>query len=304
MTFTVAALYHFTSLLDYKNLKSPLSDMCELLEIKGTILLASEGINGTVAGTDIAVIQLIEYLRKDKRLKNLEYKLSKSREMPFYRMKVRLKKEIVTMGVAGVDPNRVVGTYVEPKNWNNLINDPDVILIDTRNDYEVEIGSFKGAINPDTSNFREFPAWVQDNREKLENKKIAMFCTGGIRCEKASSYMKENGFNDVYHLKGGILKYLETQPQKGSLWKGDCFVFDQRVAVKHALKESDYDQCFACRYPITIEDKNSPKYTKGISCPKCHGSLTKEKQESFAERQKQINLSKLRGETHIGQKNN
>ena len=304
MTFTVAALYHFTSLLDYKNLKSPLSDMCELLEIKGTILLASEGINGTVAGTDIAIIQLIEYLRKDKRLKNLEYKLSKSREMPFYRMKVRLKKEIVTMGVAGVDPNRVVGTYVEPKNWNNLINDPDVILIDTRNDYEVEIGSFKGAINPDTSNFREFPAWVQDNREKLENKKIAMFCTGGIRCEKASSYMKENGFNDVYHLKGGILKYLETQPQKGSLWKGDCFVFDQRVAVKHALKESDYDQCFACRYPITIEDKNSPKYTKGISCPKCHDSLTKEKQESFAERQKQINLSKLRGETHIGQKNN
>lgn len=304
MTFTVAALYHFTSLLDYKNLKSPLSDMCELLEIKGTILLASEGINGTVAGTDIDVIQLIEYLRKDKRLKNLEYKLSKSREMPFYRMKVRLKKEIVTMGVAGVDPNRVVGTYVEPKNWNNLINDPDVILIDTRNDYEVEIGSFKGAINPDTSNFREFPAWVQDNREKLENKKIAMFCTGGIRCEKASSYMKENGFNDVYHLKGGILKYLETQPQKGSLWKGDCFVFDQRVAVKHALKESDYDQCFACRYPITIEDKNSPKYTKGISCPKCHDSLTKEKQESFAERQKQINLSKLRGETHIGQKNN
>jgi len=304
MTFTVAALYHFTNLLDYKNLKSPLSDMCELLEIKGTILLASEGINGTVAGTDIAIIQLIEYLRKDKRLKNLEYKLSKSREMPFYRMKVRLKKEIVTMGVAGVDPNRVVGTYVEPKNWNNLINDPDVILIDTRNDYEVEIGSFKGAINPDTSNFREFPAWVQDNREKLENKKIAMFCTGGIRCEKASSYMKENGFNDVYHLKGGILKYLETQPQKGSLWKGDCFVFDQRVAVKHALKESDYDQCFACRYPITIEDKNSPKYTKGISCPKCHDSLTKEKQESFAERQKQINLSKLRGETHIGQKNN
>ena len=304
MTFTVAALYHFTSLLDYKNLKSPLSDMCELLEIKGTILLASEGINGTVAGTDIAVIQLIEYLRKDKRLKNLEYKLSKSREMPFYRMKVRLKKEIVTMGVAGVDPNRVVGTYVEPKNWNNLINDPDVILIDTRNDYEVEIGSFKGAINPDTSNFREFPAWVQDNREKLENKKIAMFCTGGIRCEKASSYMKENGFNDVYHLKGGILKYLETQPQKGSLWKGDCFVFDQRVAVKHALKESDYDQCFACRYPITIDDKNSFKYTKGISCPKCYDSLTKEKKESFAERQKQINLSKLRGETNIGKKNN
>ncbi len=304
MAFTVAALYHFTSLPDYKNLKSPLSNMCELLKIKGTILLASEGINGTVAGTDFAIMQLIEYLQKDNRLKNLEYKSSKSREMPFYRMKVRLKKEIVTMGVEGINPNRVVGTYVEPKNWNNLIKDPDVILIDTRNDYEVEIGSFKGAINPDTSNFREFPAWVEDNREKLENKKIAMFCTGGIRCEKASSYMKENGFNDVYHLKGGILKYLETQPQKESLWKGDCFVFDQRVAVKHALKESDYDQCFACRYPITIDDKNSLKYTKGISCPKCYDSLTKEKKESFAERQKQINLSKLRGETHIGKKNN
>ena len=302
MTFTVAALYHFTSLPDYKSLKSPLSDMCELLKIKGTILLASEGINGTVAGTDVAIIKLIEYLQKDNRLKNFEYKSSKSREMPFYRMKVRLKKEIVTMGVEGIDPNRVVGTYVEPENWNNLIKDPDVILIDTRNDYEVEIGSFKGAINPDTSNFREFPAWVEDNRKKLENKKIAMFCTGGIRCEKASSFMKENGFNDVYHLKGGILKYLETQPQKGSLWKGDCFVFDQRVAVKHALKESNYDQCFACRYPITIDDKNSSKYTKGISCPKCYDSLTKEKKESFAERQKQINLSKLRGETHIGKK--
>jgi UPF0176 protein len=217
MTFTVAALYHFTSLPDYKSLKSPLSDMCELLKIKGTILLASEGINGTVAGTDVAIIKLIEYLQKDNRLKNFEYKSSKSREMPFYRMKVRLKKEIVTMGVEGIDPNRVVGTYVEPKNWNNLIKDPDVILIDTRNDYEVEIGSFKGAINPDTSNFREFPAWVEDNRKKLENKKIAMFCTGGIRCEKASSYMKENGFNDVYHLKGGILKILRNSAAKRKL---------------------------------------------------------------------------------------
>jgi len=302
MTFTVAAFYHFTNLHDYKNLKSPLLDMCELLGIKGTILLASEGINGTIAGTNIAIKQLMEYLQQDLRLKNLEYKSSICKEMPFYRMKVRIKKEIVTMGIADINPNSIVGTYVEAKNWNKVIRDPDVVLIDTRNDYEVEIGSFEGSINPETRNFREFPAWVENNREKLKNKKIAMFCTGGIRCEKASSYMKKNGFEDVFHLKGGILKYLETQPQKESLWNGDCFVFDQRVAVKHGLEESDYDQCFACRYPITDEDKISPEYTKGISCPRCYNIMTKEQQKGFAERQKQIELSKTRGETHLGRK--
>ena len=302
MTFTVAAFYHFTNLHDYKNLKSPLLDMCELLGIKGTILLASEGINGTIAGTNIAIKQLMEYLQQDLRLKNLEYKSSICKEMPFYRMKVRIKKEIVTMGIADINPNSIVGTYVEAKNWNKVIRDPDVVLIDTRNDYEVEIGSFEGSINPETRNFREFPAWVENNREKLQNKKIAMFCTGGIRCEKASSYMKKNGFEDVFHLKGGILKYLETQPQKESLWNGDCFVFDQRVAVKHGLEESDYDQCFACRYPITDEDKISPEYTKGISCPRCYNIMTKEQQKGFAERQKQIELSKTRGETHLGRK--
>lgn len=276
--------------------------MCELLGIKGTILLASEGINGTIAGTNIAIKQLMEYLQQDLRLKNLEYKSSICKEMPFYRMKVRIKKEIVTMGIADINPNSIVGTYVEAKNWNKVIRDPDVVLIDTRNDYEVEIGSFEGSINPETRNFREFPAWVENNREKLQNKKIAMFCTGGIRCEKASSYMKKNGFEDVFHLKGGILKYLETQPQKESLWNGDCFVFDQRVAVKHGLEESDYDQCFACRYPITDEDKISPEYTKGISCPRCYNIMTKEQQKGFAERQKQIELSKTRGETHLGRK--
>jgi len=279
-----------------------LLDMCELLGIKGTILLASEGINGTIAGTNIAIKQLMEYLQQDLRLKNLEYKSSICKEMPFYRMKVRIKKEIVTMGIADINPNSIVGTYVEAKNWNKVIRDPDVVLIDTRNDYEVEIGSFEGSINPETRNFREFPAWVENNREKLQNKKIAMFCTGGIRCEKASSYMKKNGFEDVFHLKGGILKYLETQPQKESLWNGDCFVFDQRVAVKHGLEESDYDQCFACRYPITDEDKISPEYTKGISCPRCYNIMTKEQQKGFAERQKQIELSKTRGETHLGRK--
>ena len=302
MTYCVAALYHFTRLADYEQLKAPLQDMCDLLGIKGTLLLAYEGINGTVAGTDKAISALLEYLRADPRLAALEHKESRSEDMPFYRMKVRLKREIVTMGVDGVDPNEVVGTYVDPKDWNALITDPDVILIDTRNDYEVEIGTFKGALNPDTQTFREFPQWVEDNRENLKKPKVAMFCTGGIRCEKASSFMKQNGFDDVYHLKGGILKYLETQPEKESLWEGDCFVFDQRVAVKHGLKESDYDQCYACRYPITDKEKESPLYVKGVSCPRCHNKMSEEQRARFAERQKQIALAKERGEDHLGRK--
>ena len=302
MTYCVAALYHFTRLADYEQLKAPLQDMCDLLGIKGTLLLAYEGINGTVAGTDKAISALLEYLRADPRLAALEHKESRSEDMPFYRMKVRLKREIVTMGVDGVDPNEVVGTYVDPKDWNALITDPDVILIDTRNDYEVEIGTFKGALNPDTQTFREFPQWVEDNRENLKKPKVAMFCTGGIRCEKASSFMKQNGFDDVYHLKGGILKYLETQPEKESLWEGDCFVFDQRVAVKHGLEESDYDQCYACRYPITDNEKESPLYVKGVSCPRCHNKMSEEQRARFAERQKQIALAKERGEDHLGRK--
>ena len=302
MTYCVAALYHFTRLTDYEQLKAPLQDMCDLLGVKGTLLLAYEGINGTVAGTDKAIAALLEYLRADPRLVALEHKESRSEDMPFYRMKVRLKREIVTMGVEGVDPNDVVGTYVDPKDWNDLITDPDVILIDTRNDYEVEIGTFKGALNPDTQTFREFPQWVEDNRENLKKPKVAMFCTGGIRCEKASSFMKQNGFDDVYHLKGGILKYLETQPEKESLWEGDCFVFDQRVAVKHGLKESDYDQCYACRYPITDKEKESSLYVKGVSCPRCHNKMSEEQRARFAERQKQIALAKERGEAHLGRK--
>ena len=240
MSYCVTALYHFTRLADYEQLKAPLQNMCELLGIKGTLLLAYEGINGTIAGTDNAINQLLDFLKADPRLATLEHKESRAEKMPFYRMKTRLKREIVTMGVDGIDPNNVVGTYVDPKDWNDLISDPDVVLIDTRNDYEVEIGTFKGALNPDTQTFREFPQWVEDNRDKLKKPKVAMFCTGGIRCEKASSFMKLNGFDDVYHLKGGILKYLETQPQDGSLWEGDCFVFDQRVAVKHGLEPVSY----------------------------------------------------------------
>ena len=302
MSYCVTALYHFTRLPDYEQLKAPLQNMCEMLGIKGTLLLAYEGINGTIAGTDNAINQLLDFLKADPRLATLEHKESRAEKMPFYRMKTRLKREIVTMGVDGIDPNNVVGTYVEPKDWNALISDPDVVLIDTRNDYEVEIGTFKGALNPDTQTFREFPQWVEDNRDKLKKPKVAMFCTGGIRCEKASSFMKLNGFNDVYHLKGGILKYLETQPQDKSLWEGDCFVFDQRVAVKHGLEQSEYDQCYACRYPITDEEKTSPLYVKGVSCPRCHDKMSDAQRDRFAQRQKQIELAKERGEAHLGRK--
>lgn len=301
MTYCVAALYHFTRLKDFENLKAPLLDMCQMLEIKGTILLAYEGINGTVAGADASISELLEFLRADPRLIGLEHKESRAAEMPFYRMKVRLKKEIVTMGVDGVDPNDVVGTYVDPKDWNALISDPDVILIDTRNDYEVEIGTFKDAVNPDTETFREFPQWVADNETELKaKKKVAMFCTGGIRCEKASSFMKQQGYEDVYHLKGGILKYLETVQEENSLWDGDCFVFDQRVAVGHGLAQSEYDQCFACRYPITEAEKQHPLYVKGISCHRCHSKMSDDQRARFAERQKQIELARGRGANHIG----
>ena len=303
MTYCVAALYNFTRLSDYEQLKEPLQNLCDLYHIKGTILLAREGINGTVAGTDSAVANMLNFLRADPRLTGLEHKESRAETMPFYRMKVRLKKEIVTMGVEGVDPNDIVGTYVDPKDWNDLISDPDVILVDTRNDYEVEIGTFEGAINPDTETFRDFPKWVKDNEGELRTKKkVAMFCTGGIRCEKASSYMKQQGYDEVYHLKGGILKYLETVKEESSLWNGDCFVFDQRVAVGHGLAESDYDQCYACRYPITEDDKKHALYIKGVSCHRCHSKMSEDQKIRFAERQKQIDLAKKRGEAHIGRK--
>jgi len=300
MNYCVAALYHFTALPDYERLRAPLQDMCDLLGVKGTLLLAHEGINGTIAGSDANVCALLRFLKADPRLGALDHKLSRAKDMPFYRMKVRLKKEIVTMGVDGVDPNKIVGTYVDPKDWNALISDPDTVLIDTRNDYEVEIGTFKGALNPQTETFREFPKWAKDNQAKLKKPKIAMFCTGGIRCEKASSYLKQQGYSDVYHLKGGILKYLETQPKDTSLWHGDCFVFDQRVAVGHGLKQGPYDQCFACRYPITQDDKKSPLYVKGVSCARCHAKMSDEQKTRFGERQKQISLAQKRGQKHLG----
>jgi len=296
----VAALYRFTSLPDYEVLRQPLLDVCLANNIKGTLLLASEGINGTVAGSRTEIDHLLQYLRTDHRLADIDQKESYYEQSPFYRMKVKLKKEIVTMGVEGIDPNQVVGTYVKPSDWNALISDPDVTLVDTRNYYEVAIGTFKGAQDPETTNFREFPQYVAENLDPQKNKKVAMFCTGGIRCEKSTAFLKEQGFDEVYHLQGGILKYLEEVPKEESLWEGECFVFDNRVAVDHELEKGSYDQCHGCRHPITEEDKNSEKYLLGVACPRCYDALTEEQMQRFAERQKQIELAKQRHEEHIG----
>ena len=304
--YLTAALYQFVSLPDYKALQAPLLAECQKHHIKGSLLLAEEGINGTIAGLPENIHLILSYLKSDPtfkgRLANLEHKESYADEHPFYRMKVKLKNEIVTMGVPHVSPTKMVGTYVKPEDWNALISDPDVILLDTRNDYEVHIGTFKGAVDPKTSTFREFPNFIAQNLDKTKHKKVAMFCTGGIRCEKASSYMVEQGFEEVYHLQGGILKYLEIVPEEESLWQGECFVFDQRVGVKHGLAIGDYDQCYACRMPLSPDELNNPKYTAGISCPHCFDALTEEKKGRLTERQKQVILAKKRGETHIGEK--
>jgi UPF0176 protein len=300
--FLTAALYKFVELPDYAALQPNIHAVCTAHHIKGTLLLAREGINGTIAGLPDDIHAVLAYLRQDPRFADLEHKESYADTHPFYRMKVKLKKEIVTMGVPSVNPNNTVGTYVKPEDWNALISRDDVILLDTRNDYEVHIGTFKNAIDPKTSTFREFPKYVAENLDKTKHKKVAMFCTGGIRCEKASSYMLEQGFDEVYHLQGGILKYLETVPEAESLWQGECFVFDQRVAVKHGLEVGEFDQCYACRMPLSPEELKSPQYTAGISCPHCYSALTEEKKKSLTERQKQVILAKKRGETHIGEK--
>ena len=297
---TVCALYKFVKLANFEQLKSPLLSFMEAHEVKGTLLLADEGINGTIAGSAESIEKVLNYLKEDPRLAELSYKCSYHQENPFQRTKVKLKKEIVTMGVEGIDPRQVVGTYVKPKDWNTLISDPEVLLVDTRNDYEVEIGTFKNAVNPNTENFREFPDYVKNNLDKTKHKKVAMFCTGGIRCEKSTAYMKEQGFEEVYHLEGGILKYLEEVPSDETMWQGECFVFDGRVAVNHDLEKGSYDQCFACRYPITEEEKQSELYIKGVSCPKCHDKMTPEQKARFAERQRQMELAKARGDQHIG----
>jgi UPF0176 protein len=296
----VAALYKFVRLPDYQQIVPRLKVFCDEIGLKGTLLLAEEGINGTVSGTRASIDALRNYLLSDPRFEGVSYKESFYDEQPFYRMKVKLKKEIVTMGIEGIDPQKIVGTYVKPQDWNALISDPDVVVVDTRNSYEYEIGTFKNAIDPQTETFREFPKWVAENLDPQKHKKIAMFCTGGIRCEKSTAYLKEQGFDQVFHLEGGILKYLEDVPAAESLWQGDCFVFDNRVAVNHNLEKGIYDQCHACRFPITEEDKQSEHFMPGVSCPRCFDKLTPEQRERFAERQRQINLAKQRNEKHIG----
>jgi UPF0176 protein len=296
----VVAMYKFVALPDFAALREPLLQFCINNDIKGTLLLAHEGINGTVAGSREAVNALIVYLRQDTRFADIEYKESFEDQQAFYRMKVKLKKEIVTMGVETIDPNKDVGVYVAPKDWNNLIADPDVVLVDTRNYYEYAIGTFKNAINPNTTTFREFPNYVATHLNPNTHKKVAMFCTGGIRCEKSTAYLKQQGFSEVYHLKGGILKYLEDVPESESLWQGECFVFDNRVAVNHKLEKGQYDQCHGCRHPITAEDKQSDQYLEGIACPRCFDQQTPEQRERFAERQKQMQLAKSRNQVHVG----
>jgi UPF0176 protein len=301
MSYTVAALYKFVTLDDIPALRAELTALGEATGLRGTLLLAPEGINGTVAGTAEAIDGLLAHLRANPRFTDIEVKFSQSDELPFLRFKVRPKKEIVTLGVEGTDPNALVGTYVDPSDWNDVISDPDTVVIDTRNSYEIDVGTFQGALDPETDAFRDFPAWVEANRERLDGKRVAMFCTGGIRCEKASSFMLSEGFPEVMHLKGGILKYLETQPEETSRWQGDCFVFDQRVAVGHGLSETDWEQCFACRMPLSSGDRAEASYVAGVSCPHCHDNEHIDRSR-YEERQKQIALAKARGDLHLARK--
>ncbi|MBY6064415.1 rhodanese-like domain-containing protein [Pseudidiomarina sediminum] len=297
--YICAALYKFVEFNDYEAFREPLYTCMVENDVKGTLLLAREGINGTICGTREGIDNVLTFIRQREELADVEHKESPSDTQAFYRTKVKLKKEIVTMGIDWVDPKNVVGTYVEAKDWNDLIRDPEVLLIDTRNDYEYAVGTFEGAINPKTDTFREFPQYVKDHLDPEKHKKVAMFCTGGIRCEKSTAYLKSIGFNDVYHLKGGILKYLEEVPEEDTTWQGDCFVFDQRVTVRHGLQQGEYDQCYACRMPITEDEKRSEHYQKGVSCPHCFDKTSAEQKQRFAEREKQIQLAKQRGEQHI-----
>lgn len=302
--FLVAALYKFVRLNDVHAMQGPIHDVCQRNGVMGTLLLAREGVNGTIAGREPGVRAVLNYLRQDPRLGSLTHKESWYEEMPFYRLKVKLKREIVTMGVPNIEAEKMAGKYVTPGQWNDLISDPNVVVVDVRNDYEVKIGSFEGAINPETESFTEFPGWVQkqssDEGVLREKKKVAMFCTGGIRCEKSTAYMRSQGFDEVYHLEGGILKYLEMVPPEKSLWKGECFVFDERVSVGHGLKPGNYELCRACRQPLSGQDKQLSEFEQGVSCPHCHGSHTPEQITRFRERQKQTELAQQRHERHVG----
>ncbi len=297
----VAALYKFVRLPDFECLREPLQQVMTKNGVRGTVLLAIEGVNGTIAGTRVGVDAVLSWLRSDSRLQPLQAKESYVDENPFYRTKVKLKKEIVTMGVENIDPNHIVGTYVKARDWNELISDPEVTLVDTRNDYEVQIGTFRNALNPKTESFREFPEFAKENLDPQKNRKVAMFCTGGIRCEKSTAYLRQQGFTEVYHLEGGILKYLEEVPEDESLWQGECFVFDNRVTVNHQLEKGHYDQCHACRMPITEEDKQSEHYARGVSCHHCYNRHNSEQIQRYTERELQVSLALKRGESHIGE---
>ena len=310
MPFLTAALYKFVELPDHAALQAPLLAVCEAHGIKGTLLLAAEGINGTIAGWPDDVHAVLAYLRNDPRLATLEHKESWASAMPFYRLKVRLKKEIVTLGVPDVHPALMAGQYVKPHDWNQLIGQPGVVLVDTRNDYEVSIGTFAGAVNPATASFSELPGWVEkemQNGGKLAEvngvkPKVAMFCTGGIRCEKSTAFLKSKGFDEVYHLQGGILKYLETVTESQSRWQGQCFVFDERVSVGHGLVQGDLELCRSCRDPLLDAAKASPLYERGVSCPGCHARTTDEQKAGYRQRQKQVDLAEARKQAHIGAK--
>jgi len=295
--FVVAAFYKFTSIPDFATLRSPLQTLCARGGVHGTILLAPEGINGTIAGPRDGVDAVLASLRSDARLADLEHKESTADTMPFRRMKVRLKREIMGLGEPCSNPIRQVGQYVRPEDWNGLVNDPDVLLIDTRNDYEIELGTFQGAINPDIRTFRQFADYVENNLDAALHKKVAMFCTGGIRCEKASSFMIDKGFPEVYHLQGGILKYLETVPAAESTWVGECFVFDKRVGVDHSLERGQYGMCYGCGSPITEDDQTSDKYEEGICCPRCFDKLDDRKRSRAEERIRQAKLTEERKQT-------
>ena len=300
MPIVVAAFYQFTAFPDPAGLRGPLARAARGAGVKGTVLLAPEGINGTIAGPRASIDAVLAHIRALPGCASLDCKQSTAAEQPFRRLKVRLKAEIVALGAPGTDPNARVGTYVAPADWNAVIDDPDTLVIDTRNGYETAIGSFQGAIDPATGSFRAFPDWWAQNRDRFQGKRVAMFCTGGIRCEKASSYLLGQGVPEVLHLKGGILKYLEEIPADDTRWQGECFVFDERVAVGHGLIEGTHTLCRACGRPVSPQDHADPGYAEGISCPACIGEYSAEDRARFAERQRQIRLARARGGEHLG----
>ena len=299
-TVMVCALYKFVRLPEYRTFQAPVLETMLSYPIRGTLLLASEGINGTIAGDPADVVEFLGWLQGRPGLGEIDTKISWTDAAPFKRSRVKLKKEIVTMGVEGINPAQSAGTYVEPEDWNALVDDPEVLLVDTRNGYEIEVGQFENAVDPKTTTFREFPDFARTQLDPTRHKKVAMYCTGGIRCEKSTAFLRQIGFENVYHLKGGILNYLEKVPESDSRWRGECFVFDERVTVDHDLEKGSYDQCHACRRPISENDKDHAHYQQGVSCPHCYGERTDADRQRYAEREKQVALAEKSGRIHIG----